>query len=86
MFEIVLKRDAAKTLRRLQPKQAADFRARIAAIAIDPDGTTENTSTMKGTQNQYRLRVGAWRILYELDRQNRTMTVVKIRTRGDVYK
>ena len=86
MFEIAFKTTAAKTLRRLQPKQAADFRTRIAAVAADPDETAEDVAKMKGAENQYRLRVRNWRILFELDREARTMTIVKIRTRGDVYK
>lgn len=86
MYEIAFKPAAAKTLRRLPRKQAEDFRARIGAVANNVRGTSEDVSRLKGSDDRYRLRIGGWRILFELDRDERTMTVVRIRTRGDAYK
>ncbi|MCI0339616.1 MAG: type II toxin-antitoxin system RelE/ParE family toxin [Planctomycetales bacterium] len=38
------------------------------------------------TGDQYRVRQGDWRIVYELDDGARTVTVVKIGHRRDVYR
>ncbi len=34
----------------------------------------------------YRIRVGNWRILYEIDQSRRTITVVAVRHRSKAYK
>ena len=34
----------------------------------------------------YRIRVGTYRVIYEIDDKNKIVTVYKIRHRKDVYK
>ena len=41
---------------------------------------------LKGSERSYRLRIGNYRILYEVDRHNKLITVFKVRHRKDVYK
>jgi len=40
---------------------------------------------MRGT-DQYRLRVGDWRVIYELQDAVMTVLVVRVGHRGDVYR
>jgi len=39
-----------------------------------------------GTDSDYRVRVGDYRIVYEVDDRTRTITVYRIRHRSDVYE
>jgi len=40
---------------------------------------------LKGSED-YRLRVGNWRVIYAINQGTVTITVIKIGARGDVYK
>jgi mRNA-degrading endonuclease RelE of RelBE toxin-antitoxin system len=41
---------------------------------------------MKGVADQYRARVGNWRVRFIVNRQQRILTVLTIKPRGDAYK
>ncbi|NIO22363.1 MAG: type II toxin-antitoxin system RelE/ParE family toxin [Candidatus Aenigmarchaeota archaeon] len=41
---------------------------------------------VRGYTNLYRIRLGRYRILYELERDPRRIIVLKIETRGKIYK
>jgi mRNA interferase RelE/StbE len=41
---------------------------------------------LKGSESCYRLRIGNYRILYEINESNRIINVYKVRHRKDVYK
>lgn len=53
------------------------------AICKLPNGT--DIKKLQG-HNLYRLRVGAYRILYRIDEVIRVITIENIDNRGDVYK
>ena len=36
--------------------------------------------------SEFRLRVGGWRVRFEVDRSARLITVLAVRPRGDAYK
>ena len=59
-------------------KQAARIRKAISAL---PAGDVKK---LRGIENGYRLRVGSVRVLFE--KTGEKVTVVKIDSRGDVYK
>ncbi|MGE3913559.1 MAG: type II toxin-antitoxin system RelE/ParE family toxin [Chloroflexota bacterium] len=41
---------------------------------------------MKGRPGEWRIRVGAWRIVVELDTHAGTMTVLRVLPRRDAYR
>jgi mRNA interferase RelE/StbE len=47
-----------------------------------------NHQMLKGDEfkNIFKLRIGDYRILYDLDRANKTITFIKIGHRKDIYK
>ena len=59
-------------------KQAARIRNAVSAF---PAGDVKK---LRGIENGYRLRVGSVRVLFE--KTGEKVTVVKIDSRGDVYK
>jgi len=40
----------------------------------------------KGFQNQFRLRIGNFRAIFEIENDILTIVVIKIGSRGDIYK
>lgn len=41
---------------------------------------------MQGLDDEYRLRVGEWRVLFRRDIDAKIIVVFKVSPRGDVYK
>lgn len=82
-YELLIKRSAAKELEALP----TSFRRRIAAkihfLATDP--RPPGVEKLSGAE-RYRLRQGDYRVLYEIDDGNRTVTIVRIGHRRDVYR
>ena len=41
---------------------------------------------MKGSESSYRLRVGDYRVIYQVDTENKVITIYHVRHRKDAYK
>jgi len=85
MFTVEYSKAAIKTLNRLPRKFAVHLLDKMDAIAKDPFTQHANVKPLKGSP-YYRLRVGDWRIVYEIQEQQINILVLKIATRGEVYK
>jgi mRNA interferase RelE/StbE len=48
------------------------------------DGLSGNVKKLQGSRNQYRLRIGAYRVIFELE--GRTVTVYAVGNRKDIYR
>ena len=85
MYRILFTKDALKTLQKLPRNLSKRIRQRIDGVAADPFAPSAN---IKKLQNRpgYRLRVGDWRVIYELDKGELIILVLKIASRGDIYK
>ena len=77
-MKILFSKKAEKYLTSLPPRIALNILDRIQKI---PNGDIKPLSGRKG---EYRLRVGKYRILFLVESEN--LSVVKIDTRGDIYK
>ena len=82
-FEIIFKQSVAKDLRQLPKKDVTRILNRIKALSIEP--RPPGVEKLSG-QNKYRVRQGAYRILYEVRNNELIVVVVKIGHRQDVYK
>jgi mRNA interferase RelE/StbE len=83
-MEIQYSKQARKYLVKLQAKKATRITETLEKIA---DGNTEgmNITTM-GIENTYRVRVGDYRAIYEINNDELVLIVIKVGPRGDVYK
>lgn len=58
---------------------------KILEVAKDPYAPNNNLKKLQGTTG-YRLRVGDWRIIYEVQDEKLVMLVLEIDARGGIYK
>ena len=72
-------------MRKLPGNLSRLIREKINQLAQDPHTPNPNVKLLEG-RNGYRLRIGDWRVLYELLDDRLVIVVVKIKTRGGVYK
>ena len=83
-YRIEFARSAEKDLRRCNPVLASNILRRIEALQDDP--TPRQAQKLRGTERTYRLRVGDYRVIYEVDPDIRVIAVYYIRHRREAYR
>jgi mRNA interferase RelE/StbE len=82
-YELVFKKSVAKDLRGLPKQDVQRILQRIRALADDPrPAGCEKLSALE----RYRVRQGAYRIVYEIEDARLIVLVVKVGHRRDVYR
>ncbi|MEN9316549.1 MAG: hypothetical protein RIS35_2942 [Pseudomonadota bacterium] len=84
MYSIEFTRDAAKTLARLPRNVRELLTEKIEDLARDPYSAA-NVRQLVGRPG-YRLRVGDWRVIYDVDDGRLVVRVLRIGPRGGVYE
>ena len=83
-YRIEFKRSAAKALKKIPKSDQRRIRDRINSLSENlPDPTT---TKMKGDNPFHRIRVGHYRIIYEVHEDILVIMVLKIGHRKEVYK
>lgn len=84
-YRVVVAHEAEKTLDRLDRPAEQRLRTRLIQLAEDPfDPRLSAPLTQR--DGVRKSRVGGWRILFSADRETRTLFVLAIDTRGQVYR
>ncbi|MFP6791212.1 MAG: type II toxin-antitoxin system RelE/ParE family toxin [Thalassolituus sp.] len=83
MFSIEWTKTAVKELRKIQPEKqrTAIFKA-VDELSECPI-TATNVKALKGHKASYRLRVGRYRVLFDLDEGVRVITIQEVRKRDE---
>lgn len=84
MYRIVTTKSFGKALARLPLNWQKRILAKIREVAIDPYAPNNNLTKLQG-RDGYRLRVGDWRVIYELQDDRLVMLVLDVGPRGDIY-
>lgn len=82
-YELVFKKSVAKDLRAFPKQEVKRIMQRIRSLADDP--RPAGCEKLSG-QERYRVRQGAYRIIYEIEDARLTVLVVKVGHRRDVYR
>jgi mRNA interferase RelE/StbE len=85
VYTIVFKKEAARSLSKLPRKVAKTIRQKLEAVAANPYAENPNAKKLQGREG-YRLRVGDWRVLYEIQNDQLVILVLKVAPRGEVYR
>jgi mRNA interferase RelE/StbE len=78
-----LHREAARTYRRLHSPLLDRVRDAIDALALDPHPAG---AVKLAGRDDYRIRVGEYRIVYAVDDDDRVVIIARIAHRRDVYR
>ena len=85
MFQVIYRKEALKTLFKLPRNTAKLIREKLEQLAQDPFAPNQNVKALQG-EGGFRLRVGDWRIIYELHPDRSVIEVLRIGPRGGIYK
>jgi mRNA interferase RelE/StbE len=85
VYKIVIKKEAAKSLNRIPRNVAKLIQEKLEAIAANPYAVHSNAKKLQG-RDGYRLRVGDWRIIYEIQNDELVILVLRIAPHGEVYR
>ncbi|MFT5394411.1 MAG: mRNA interferase RelE/StbE [Gammaproteobacteria bacterium] len=85
VWEITYSKTAIRALRRMPRDIAKRIRARINQLATDPYAPDNNLTKLRGSP-YFRLRIGDWRIVYELVSDELVISIITIGPRGSVYE
>jgi mRNA interferase RelE/StbE len=83
-YSIEWKSASAKELRKLPKPVIARVVAAVEALAGDP--RPDGVRKLAGSENTYRIRVGEYRVVYNIFDRRLVVEVVRVRDRKDVYK
>ncbi len=83
MYEIILSREAAKTLERLTPQMKRRIIKELEKAKANPLRGKRLRGELEGLLS---LRIGEMRAVYEVDSEQQLLIVHAIGPRGDIYK
>lgn len=84
MYEVFLERTAERDLKRLPKEEYYRMIDHVKALARDPRPSVGRKLT--GSKSDWRIRVGDYRILYEINDKAKVVRVMRIRHRREAYR
>lgn len=84
MYRVLLERAAEKDLKSLSSKLHNQVIATLQRLAKNP--RPSGCRQLTGADNDWRVRVGDYRIVYEIDDTDQNVRVNRVRHRREVYR
>ena len=86
MYEVVIHKKVSKELKRVPETYLRNFSALVNVLKTNPvPGRNFDIKKIKGAKGIYRVRIGDYRVVYFVDKENQTIHVLKFERRKKVY-
>ncbi len=83
-YELYIERHAEKDLKKLP---GSIFSAIIENIKkLTNNSHPQNSKKIKGSLNDWRLRIGDYRVLYEINNTTKSIIIMRVKHRRDAYR
>jgi mRNA interferase RelE/StbE len=83
-FDLQWRKSTRKDLRRIPREAVSRIVAAVAKLAEEP--LPHGSEKLTGSERTYRIRVGDYRVVYELLRDAKIVEIQRVRHRKDVYR
>ena len=83
-FDLQWRKSTSKDLRRIPREAVSRIVAAVAKLAEEP--LPHGSEKLTGSEHTYRIRVGDYRVVYELLRSAKIVEIQRVRHRKDVYR
>lgn len=84
MYQVLVERSAEKALKRIAADEIPKLASALKALAGEP--RPPGCRKLVGSENDWRIRVGNYRVIYEIADEIRVVRVTRIRHRKDSYR
>ena len=84
MYEVFLERRAERDLKKLSAEIFYRVIPQLKALSENPKPS--GCRKITGSKNHWHIRIGDYRIIYEIDEGEKAVKVMRIRHRREVYK
>ncbi len=84
MYEVYLERAAENDLKRLSTTNFHRVISRIKTLAEEP--RPSGCRKLTGSKNDWRIRIGDNRVLYEIDEKAKAVRIMRVRHCREVYR
>jgi mRNA interferase RelE/StbE len=85
IFKIELSTEAASDLEALYGADRTLFRRILAKVESLADRPAQGKPLVGNRQGEYSLRVGTYRVIYEIDARHHTVYILTVKHRRDAY-
>jgi mRNA interferase RelE/StbE len=82
-YEIYIEHSVEKELRQIPKEDLKKISLHIYELGINP---RKGSKKLKGSLNDWRIRVGDYRIIYEIDDKSKFIRLMKVSHRKSVYR
>ncbi len=83
-YTLFIQRSAEKEIERLLPKIRRQVNRKVLGLEAIP--RPHDVKRLRGRERTFRIASGEYRIVYEIDDDRRTVTVLTVQHRKDVYR
>ena len=84
MYEVYVEKTAETDLKRLPTTTFHRIITEIRALAEDP--RPSGCRKLAGSKNDWRIRIGDYRVLYEIDEKTKAVRIMRVRHRREAYR
>jgi len=84
LFKVEIKKSALKEIEKLENSAASQIVSKIDALTNNP--RPPQSLKLSESERSYRLRVGRYRILYQIDEAVKLVTIYAVGHRKDIYR
>ncbi len=84
MYEVYLESKAERDFKRLSPYNFSQIIAHVKALAKNP--RPKGSHKLAGSKIDWRIRIGEYRVLYEIHRKQKKVKIMRIKHRREVYR
>jgi len=87
IYRLLLHKSVTKFLEKCPSKQRQEIKQKLELLKQNPYSNSQlDIKIMQGYEEVYRLRVGQYRLIYQIKQNELIIFVMKAGNRGDVYK
>jgi mRNA interferase RelE/StbE len=83
-FSLEWRSSTKKDLRKLPPQEIARILAEVELLATEP--FPHGNEKLAGSEHTHRIRIGDYRVVYEVLAQSKKVVIQRVRHRKDVYR